>query len=69
MATTQLTDIFVGDYYASLAPVNSPEKTAVYESGIVTRSPVLDGLPTGVFGFDPGADLVLALDDALGGAR
>lgn len=26
MATTQLTDIFVGDYYASLAPVNSPEK-------------------------------------------
>lgn len=25
MATTQLTDIFVGDYYASLAPVNSPE--------------------------------------------
>lgn len=40
MATTQLTDIFVGDYYASLEPVNSPEKTAVYESGIVTRSPV-----------------------------
>lgn len=33
MATTQLTDIFVGDYYASLEPVNSPEKTAVYESG------------------------------------
>lgn len=47
MATTQLTDIFVGDYYASLAPVNSPEKTAVYESGIVTRSPVLDAIASG----------------------
>lgn len=47
MATTQLTDIFVGDYYASLAPVNSPEKTSVYESGIVTRSPVLDAIASG----------------------
>lgn len=47
MATTQLSDIFVGDYYASLAPVNSPEKTAVYESGIVTRSPVLDAIASG----------------------
>lgn len=47
MATTQLTDIFVGDYYASLAPVNSPEKTAVYESGIVMRSPVLDAIASG----------------------
>lgn len=47
MATTQLTDIFVGDYYASLAPVNSPEKTAVYESGIITRSPVLDAIASG----------------------
>lgn len=47
MATTQLTDIFVGDYYTTLAPVNSPEKTAVYESGIVTRSPVLDAIASG----------------------
>ncbi|WP_455923278.1 major capsid protein [Pseudomonas putida] len=42
MPTTQLSDIFVADYYASLDPVNSPERTAVYESGIITRSPVLD---------------------------
>ena len=47
MPTTQLTDIFVGDYYTTLAPVNSPEKTAVYESGIVTRSPVLDAIASG----------------------
>ncbi len=47
MASTQLTDIFVGDYYTTLAPVNSPEKTAVYESGIVTRSPVLDAIASG----------------------
>ncbi len=47
MATTQLTDIFVGEYYATLDPVNSPEKTAVYDSGIVTRSPVLDGIANG----------------------
>ncbi|WP_110947393.1 major capsid protein [Pseudomonas bohemica] len=47
MASTQLSDIFVGEYYASLDPVNSPEKTAVYESGIVTRSPVLDAIASG----------------------
>lgn len=47
MATTQLTDIFVGEYYATLDPVNSPEKTAVYDSGIVTRSPVLDAIANG----------------------
>lgn len=44
MATTQLADIFVGDYYADLAPVNSPEKTAVFESGIIVKSPELDAI-------------------------
>ncbi|MBV4500376.1 major capsid protein [Pseudomonas shirazensis] len=44
MATTQLSDIFVRDYYGALAPVNTPEKTAVFESGIVTRSPTLDNI-------------------------
>lgn len=42
MATTRLSDIFISDYYQSIAPVNSPEKTAVYESGIITRLPSLD---------------------------
>lgn len=42
MATTQLSDLFVRDYYASLAPLNSPEKTAVFDSGIVARNPMLD---------------------------
>ena len=30
MATTQLSDIFVRDYYGALAPVNTPEKTPVF---------------------------------------
>ncbi|WP_413730803.1 phage coat protein [Sodalis sp. RH22] len=44
MATTRLTDIFVSDYYQTIAPVNSPEKTAVYNSGIITRLPALDAV-------------------------
>ena len=44
MATTRLTDIFIGDYYQTLAPVNSPELTAMYESGIITRNPALDAI-------------------------
>jgi len=42
MASTRLTDIFISDYYQTIAPVNSPEKTAVYNSGIITRLPALD---------------------------
>lgn len=44
MATTRLSDIFVGDYYQSLSPVNSPEKTAVYQSGIIARDTALDAI-------------------------
>jgi hypothetical protein len=44
MATTQLADIFVSDYYADLAPVNLPEKTAVFDSGIIVKSPELDAI-------------------------
>lgn len=44
MASTQLSDIFVADYYQTLEPVNSPEKTEVYESGIITRNPALDAV-------------------------
>jgi len=44
MATTQLADIFVADYYGTIAPVNSPEKTAVFESGIIVKSPELDAI-------------------------
>ncbi|GKX54095.1 hypothetical protein SOASR030_02070 [Leminorella grimontii] len=46
MATiaTQISDIFIGEYYQSIAPVNSPEKTAVYESGIITRLSALDAV-------------------------
>jgi hypothetical protein len=44
MPTTQLADIFVADYYGTIAPVNSPEKTAVFESGIIVKSPELDAI-------------------------
>jgi hypothetical protein len=44
MATTQLADIFVADYYGTIAPVNSPEKTAVFDSGIIVKSPELDAI-------------------------
>ncbi|KCX57204.1 hypothetical protein J541_4017, partial [Acinetobacter pittii] len=44
MPATQLKDIFVGEYYATLDPVNSPEKTAVYQSGIVTKNEALDAI-------------------------
>lgn len=44
MASTRLSDIFISDYYQTIAPVNSPEKTAVYDSGIITRLPALDAV-------------------------
>lgn len=44
MATTRLSDIINTVVYQDLAPVMSPEKTAVYESGIVVRSPLLDAI-------------------------
>ncbi|WP_272661124.1 phage coat protein [Providencia sp. PROV089] len=47
MATTRLSDIFRGDYYQAIEPQNSPEKTAVFESGIITRLPQLDAIASG----------------------
>ena len=44
MPSTQLSDIFVGEYYGTLPPVNSPEKTAVYQSGIVVKNDALDAI-------------------------
>lgn len=44
MATVQLSDIIDTVVYQDLPSVNSPEKTAIYESGIVVRSPLLDQL-------------------------
>ncbi|WP_333666263.1 major capsid protein [Acinetobacter guillouiae] len=44
MPVTRIADIFVGDYYQTLDPVNSPEKTAVYQSGIVTKNPALSDI-------------------------
>ncbi len=44
MPATRLADIFVGDYYQALQPVNSPEKTAVYQSGIIAKNDALDSV-------------------------
>lgn len=46
MATVQLSDIIDVTVFQDLPAVNSPEKTAFFESGIVTRSGLLDGLAT-----------------------
>lgn len=44
MATVQLTDIVDVTVFQDLPPVNSPERTAFFESGIVARSALLDNL-------------------------
>lgn len=44
MATVQLSDIIDVVVYQDLPSVNNPEKTAFYESGIVTRNPLLDSI-------------------------
>ncbi len=47
MATVQLADIIDVKVFQDLVPVNSPEKTAFFQSGIVSRSPVFDSLASG----------------------
>lgn len=44
MATTQLSDIIDVTVFRDLPPVNGPEKTAFFESGVVTRNALLDEL-------------------------
>ena len=44
MATTQLSDIIDVTVFQDLPAVNGPEKTAFFNSGIVTRNGLLDGL-------------------------
>lgn len=44
MATTQLKDIFTTEYYQAIEAQNSPEKTALYQSGVVRRSAALDAI-------------------------
>ncbi|OFV47352.1 MULTISPECIES: hypothetical protein [Oligella] len=42
MATTRLTDVVIPEVYADYQAVNSPEKTALFESGVVVRNEMLD---------------------------
>lgn len=44
MATVQLADIIDVTVFQDLPAVNSPEKTAFYESGVAVRTPLLDML-------------------------
>lgn len=46
MATVQLADIIDVTVFQDLPAVNSPEKTAFFQSGIVNRNSLLDGLAT-----------------------
>ena len=46
MATIRLSDIIDVTVFQDIAAVDSPEKTAFYDSGIITRSPFFDGLAT-----------------------
>lgn len=40
--TTKLSNLFIADYYEQLAPLNSPELSNVYQSGVVVKNPLLD---------------------------
>jgi hypothetical protein len=47
MATVQLADIYDATVYQDLAPVNSPESSAFFSSGVATRDALLDSLANG----------------------
>lgn len=44
MATTQITDVYVPEVYASYTAVNGPEKTAFFQSGVAVRNPALGAM-------------------------
>ena len=44
MATTRLSDIIDVTVFQDLPPINGPEKTAFFESGLVTRNTMLDSV-------------------------
>lgn len=44
MATVQLADIYDATVYQDLDPVDSPESSAFFQSGVATRDPLLDSL-------------------------
>lgn len=47
MATTRLSDIIDETVFQDLPQIEGPEKTAFFESGIITRNGLLDGLANG----------------------
>lgn len=47
MALVQLTDVIIPEIYMGYTAVNSPEKTAFFDSGVVVRNAMLDSLANG----------------------
>lgn len=47
MAVTRLSDAFIRDVYESYQALDTPEKTAFFESGIIAKSAVLDSIAAG----------------------
>lgn len=47
MATTRISDVYVPEVYTSYTAVDSPEKTAFFESGVAVRNSALGGLFSG----------------------
>lgn len=44
MAVTQLTNAIIPSVYLSYSALNSPERTFLFDSGIITKNPVLDAI-------------------------
>ena len=44
MATTQISDVYVPEVYASYSAVDSPEKTAFFQAGVAVRNPSLSAM-------------------------
>ena len=46
MATTRIADVIIPEVYATYTAVNSPEKTAFFESGVIITNEALNGYAT-----------------------
>ncbi len=46
MATTRISDTIIPEVYLTYDAVNSPEKTALFESGVIIKNDLLGNLAT-----------------------
>ncbi len=47
MATVRLSDVYIPEVYQSYQTVNSPERSALFQSGIAVRTPLFDAIARG----------------------